>query len=265
MKIIKFLIPTVAVLLLSIVGLRAAEGGSKGVGEVDVDVLWERGNRLYSAGDYNGAVATYDSIVQAGWESAPLYYNLAGAYFKAGKSGRAILNYNRAARLAPGNDDVAYNLAYAESFVKDKIDAVPQFAVSRWVVFAGNLMSADAWGVVSLVLLGVAMVALLFYLLSIRRSLRKAGFIVTIVSSLMMVISVLLGAKARQEIVTQSEAIVLSSAAVVKASPERTSKDLFILHEGTKVEVLDEFGEWTEVRIADGNEGWIRTSSIEII
>lgn len=256
----KRVIMSMVALVAAVVGLRASE-----VESVDIDVLWERGNRLYTAGDYNGAVASYDSIVSAGWESAPLYYNLAGAYFKAGKSGRAILNYHRAARLAPGDDDVAYNLAYAESFVKDKIDAVPQFAVSRWVVGAGNMMSADTWGVVSIVLLGVTLAALLLYLLALKRSWRKTGFVVALCSAVLMICSVALGAGARKELVGRDEAIVLSSAAVVKASPERTSKDLFILHEGTKVEVLGLFGEWSEVRIADGNEGWIRSSSIEII
>lgn len=238
---------------------------AKAEGNVESNVLWKRAGRLYTAGDYNGAVATYDSIVNEGLESAELYYNLGCAYFKAGKSGKAILNYHRAQRLAPADEDVAYNLAYAESFVKDKIDAVPEFATTRLFGSAKNLMSVDGWGVLSLVMLGVVLVCTLLYLLSQRRSLRKAGFIVGIIAVVLMVCSVGLGASARKRLLSEDEAIILSTAAVVKASPERTGKDLFILHEGTKVEVLDTFGEWSEIRIADGNEGWIRYSSIEII
>lgn len=248
------------IVILSVValGLRA-EGG------VDSRALWERAGRLYTAGDYNGAAATYDSIVNEGLESAELYYNLGCSYFKAGKSGRAILNYHRAQRLAPADGDIAYNLAYAESFVKDKIDEVPEFATTRLLGSAKNLVSVDCWGVLSLVMLALALIAILFYLLSQRRAIRKAGFVVGIVATFLLLCTVGLGASARRTLLSEDEAIVLSTAAVVKASPERTGKDLFILHEGTKVEVLDSFGEWSEIRIADGNEGWIRSSSIEII
>ncbi len=234
-------------------------------GQEGCDVLWERAGRLYTAGDYNGAAATYDSIVNQGWESAPLYYNLGCSYFKAGKSGRAILNYYRAQRLSPADEDVAYNLAYAESFVKDKIESVPEFVLTRWLSRARNIMGVDGWAVLSIVLLGVALISVGFYLLAERRKIRKAGFVVGIASALLMILSVAFGAGSRRALLSDDEAIVLSTAAVVKASPERAGKDLFILHEGTKVEVLDTFGEWSEIRIADGNEGWIRSSSIEII
>lgn len=232
---------------------------------IDLDELWARGNRLYSAGDYNGAVASYDSIVNAGWESAPLYYNLAGAYFKAGKSGKAILNYRRAARLDPSNDNIAYNLAYAESYVKDKIDEVPQFMGRKWVRVIGNLMSPDGWAVLSLVALGVMLASVVFYILAQRRAIRKCGFVTAVVMAVVLIVSVSFGISGRNQLLRNDEAVVLSSAAVVKASPERTGKDLFILHEGTTVVVIESFGEWSEIRIADGNEGWIRTSAIEII
>lgn len=250
----------ILILLVSLCASLATFGES-----VDIQVLWERGNHLYSAGDWNGAVATYDSIVNEGWESADLYYNLAGANFKAGKKGKAILNYYRAQRLAPSDDDIAYNLAYAESFVKDKIEAVPEFALSRWMGSVGRVMSSDKWGVCALVCLGVTLAAAGFYLLSARRRVRKAGFVVALVMLVATILSLSFGADARQALTNQDKAVVLSTAAVVKASPEKSGKDLFILHEGTKVEVLDAFGEWSEIRIADGNEGWIRTSAIEVI
>lgn len=251
-------------IVLIFVAVCAASLSAFGKG-VDTDALWERGNRLYSAGDWNGAVATYDSIVNAGWESAPLYYNLGSAYFKAGKKGEAILNYYRAKRLAPADGDIEYNLAYVESFVKDKIEMVPEFVLSRWIRSMSQLIGADAWGVVSLVMLGVTLIALGFYLLGLRRGIRKTGFVVTLVAAVGLLLSLLFGGEARRELVSDNEAVVLSTAAAVKAAPEKSSKDLFILHEGTKVEVLDTFGEWSEIRIADGNEGWIRTLSIEII
>lgn len=231
----------------------------------DSRTLWERAGRLYAAGDYNGAVATYDSIVNQGWESAELYYNLGCANFKAGKNGKAILNYHRAQRIDPSNENVRYNLAYAETLVKDKIDAVPEFAAARWMRGIKNLFGVNTWGVMSLVALGVALAALLFYLLAQKRHIRKAGFVVALLGAVVFLLSVSLGGSLRRSLLDDNQAVVLSTAAVVKAAPEKSSKDLFILHEGTCVELLDSFGEWSEIRIADGNEGWIRTSSIEII
>lgn len=242
--------------------LFASLGVSANVG---VDELWERGNRLYSDGDYNGAIATYDSIVNEGLESAPLYYNLAGAYFQAGKNGKAILNYHRAARLDPSDEDVAHNLAYAESRVVDKIEEVPVSAIRQFLGSVARLFSADGWGVLSLIMLGLVLASVLLYLLAERRKVRKLGFFVGVLSLVMLFFSVSFGLTARQSMLNKSEAIVLSTASAVKASPNSNGKDLFVLHEGTKVTVRGSFGDWTEIRIADGKEGWIATSAIEVI
>lgn len=227
--------------------------------------LWERGNTLYTNGDYNGAIAAYDSIVNQGLGSAKLYYNLGNAYFKAGRTGKAIVFYNRALKLAPSDSDTAYNLAYANTYVKDKIDAVPEFFVARWVRSLRNLLGSNAWAVISLVLLALTLALTGIYLLSERRRVRKAGFFSAIAALILTIITFSFAATERHAILDSSEAIVLSSAVSVKSSPDRTSKDIFILHEGTKVTVLDRFGDWTEIRIADGNEGWVVNSSIETI
>lgn len=248
-----------------VVALVAVVGSTTAAPTEQAQEQWSRANTLYTAGDYNGAVATYDSIVNEGLVSTRLYYNLANAYFKSGKLGEAILYYNKAAKLSPNDDDVAYNLAYAQSFIKDKIESVPTSGVARVVGGVGNLMGADAWGVVSLVLLGLALVCGALYLLLVRRSARKASFVCAVVFAALTLVAVAYGAAERGDLLAADEAVVLSSAAAVKSSPERSSKDLFILHEGTKVEVLDEFGSWREIRIADGNKGWIQSSAIEVI
>lgn len=244
--------------LLSLVSFVAVAG-------VSAEELWERGNRLYAAGDYNSAIASYDSIVNEGLQSAPLYYNLAGAYFKAGKNGKAILYYHRAARLDPANEDIEHNLAYAENCVVDKIESVPTSSVRRWLGGISRSMSADGWGIFSLVMLGIVLACLLFYLLAERRKIRKWGFFVGLVALVMLITSFSFGLSSRRRLLDESEAIVLSTASAVKASPDSNGKDLFVLHEGTKVEVLDSYGDWTEIRIADGKEGWIVSSAIEVI
>lgn len=247
------------------VALASLVGSVVAAPEEQTEEQWGRANTLYTAGDYNGAVAAYDSIVNEGLVSTRLYYNLANAYFKAGKLGEAILYYNKAAKLDPNDEDVAYNMAYAQSFVKDKIESVPTSGVARVTAAVGDVMSPDCWGVVSLVMLGLALLCASLYLLLVRRSARKASFVCALVFAALTLVAVAFGAAERRALLSDGEAIVLSSAAAVKSSPERSSKDIFILHEGTKVEVLDEFGSWREIRIADGNKGWIQSSAIEVI
>ncbi|MBQ3071638.1 MAG: tetratricopeptide repeat protein [Tidjanibacter sp.] len=230
-----------------------------------VETLWERGNTLYAAGDYNGALAVYDSIQKEGWASAKLFYNMGNAYFKGGQLGEAILHYHKAQKLAPADDDVAYNLAYANSFVKDKIEVVPEFFLKVWFSKVGNLMSSNAWAVCSLVALALTLIAGLVYVLGAKRSVRKGGFVVGIVCGVLTLVMVAFGGAERRDVLDCSEAVVVSSAAAVKSSPDRTSKDIFILHEGTTVKVLDTFGAWNEIRIADGNEGWIASSAIRVV
>lgn len=233
--------------------------------QTSTEELWKRGNRLYAAGDYNGALMVYDSIRNEGWAGAKLFYNMGNAYFKSGNLGEAILYYNKAQKLAPADDDVAYNLAYANSFVKDKIDVVPQFFLAKWIDGVRNLMSSNAWAVVSLVVLALTLAAGLVYGLGARRGVRKAGFVAAIVGAVFTLVTASFAASERADVLDRSEAVVITSAAAVKSSPDRTSKDIFILHEGTKLRVLDTFGAWSEIRIADGNEGWILTSAISII
>lgn len=232
---------------------------------ISPDVLWERGNRLYAAGDYNGAFAAYDSICEAGWQSGKLFYNMGNACFKSGNLGEAILYYNKAHKFMPSDDDVAYNLAYANSFVKDKIDVVPQFFLSAWLDRVRNVMSSDSWAVLSLALLALTLAAGLVYFLGMRRRVRKAGFVFALVAAFFTILTLSFAAVERKDILDCSEGVVVSSAAAVKSSPDRASKDIFILHEGTKVVLLDTFGAWSEIRIADGNEGWIASSSVSVI
>lgn len=232
---------------------------------VDTDTLWERAGTLYTAGDYNGALMVYDSISSAGWASAKLFYNMGNAYFKSGKIGEAILYYNKAQKLAPADDDVAYNLAYANSFVKDKIEVVPEFFLKEWLSKVSNLMSSDSWAIFSLVALALTLTFGLVYLLGAKRRVRKVGFVVALVGAVVTIATGGFAAAERRDVLDCSEAVVVSSAAAVKSSPDRTSKDIFILHEGTKVKVLDTYGAWNEIRIADGNEGWISSSAIIII
>lgn len=233
--------------------------------DTDLERLWDSANTAYINGDYKGANATYDSIVATGHRSYKLYYNMGNAYFKTGQIGRSILFYNKALRLAPSDADVNYNLSVANGFVKDKIERVPEFFVNGWVRSLRLSLSSNTWAIISLVMLGLALGLVLFYLLSQKMALRKTGFFGAVVALLLFVVSTSFASIERRELIAPTEAIVMSTAAPVKSSPDGASKDLFVLHEGTKVKVLSSLNQWREISIADGNKGWIMASSIVMI
>lgn len=226
---------------------------------------WDDGNKAYIDGDYNRAIECYNSIIDRGRYSVKLYYNLANAYFKAGETGRAILYYNKALKIAPSNDDVRYNLAIAEAQTKDKIAVVPEFFLNRWMRGIRNSMSCTAWSVLSLVAFAAVFAFALLFLLSGRIVVRKTGFYGALAALLAFIITASFAIAERRDMLRREQAIVMSSAISVKSSPDRSATDLFVLHEGTKVRIATEIDGWYEIVIADGKKGWTESRNIEQI
>lgn len=227
--------------------------------------LWEAGNTAYINGDYSRAIECYEAILDGGAYSAKLYYNLGNAYFKEGRLGPAILNYRRALRLSPGNEDIRYNLSVAENRTKDSIESVPEFFLTTWVKALRNTMSGTAWTILSLIALAAMLVLVLFYLLSQRLALRKAGFYGTLLMLLIGIVSTSFALTERRSSMDRDRAVVLSSAISVKSSPGNGATDLFVLHEGTTVRIASRLGDWWEIVIADGKKGWLESRQAEEI
>lgn len=227
--------------------------------------LWEAGNTAYINGDYARAIECYEAILAEGTYSAKLFYNLGNAYFKENRPGPAILNYRRALRLAPGNEDIRYNLQVAESRTKDRIESVPEFFLSAWVRALRNTLSGTAWTVLSLAAFAAMLSLVLLYLLSQRLVLRKAGFYGTLAALLIFVLSTCFAWSDRRASIDRDRAVILSTAVSVKSSPDKEATDLFVLHEGTAVRITARLGDWWEVVIADGKKGWIEQRQAETI
>lgn len=226
---------------------------------------WEMGNKAYMEGAYDKAVEEYSAILEGGEYSLELYYNLANAYFKMENIGKAILYYNKALRIAPSQEDVLHNLAIAETRTKDKITAVPEFFLHRWMRVVRNSVSCNAWGALSLLFFALILTFVLLFLLASHLGVRKAGFYGALCSLLLFVATTAFAISSRNDILSKDEAVVMSSAISVKSSPDRSATDLFVLHEGTKLRIVAEFDEWIEVVIADGKKGWTERKNIETI
>ncbi len=250
---------TVVTLLLSL-------GASMNIQAKDLDSLWTAGVQAYTDGKFSDASAAWTSIEESGQKSAKLYYNLGNAWFKQGNYPKAILNYERALRLDPSYSDARYNLEFTSNFVQDKIEPVPEFilkSVARKVCY---VMGSNAWAVIFLVLLAAALMMGLLFLLGSSVGKRRAGFYCGIVLLLLSAGALSFSIWQKSDSVKTDTAIVMSPVSSVKSSPSSgSSKDLFVIHEGTKVTILDEVGSWKNIALADGRQGWITSNELEVI
>lgn len=250
---------TVVTLLLSL-------GASMNIQAKDLDSLWTAGVQAYTDGKFSDASAAWTSIEESGQKSAKLYYNLGNAWFKQGNYPKAILNYERALRLDPSYSDARYNLEFTSNFVQDKIEPVPEFilkSVARKVCY---VMGSNAWAVIFLVLLAAALMMGLLFLLGASVGKRRAGFYCGIVLLLLSAGALSFSIWQKSDSVKTDTAIVMSPVSSVKSSPSSgSSKDLFVIHEGTKVTILDEVGSWKNIALADGRQGWLTSNELEVI
>lgn len=230
------------------------------------DSLWNEGVAAYSAGRWNDAAVAWEGIYDAGIRGSELYYNLASAYFKLGETGKAILFYERALKEDPSDKDVRYNLEFARGMTQDRIEDVPEFILKTWIKKATYLFSSDLWAVLSILFFAGALALLLLFLLGSSSGARRTGFFTGIAALLIAVFCFAAASSQRADASRKDEAIVMRPVSSVKSSPSSDSaKDLFILHEGTKVKILDEVDLWMNIELSDGRQGWIATKDIEII
>lgn len=228
--------------------------------------LFDEGNRLYQEGDFAGAAANYSAVLEGGYESAELYYNLGNAHFRTGEIGRAVLNYERAARLDPAGEDVRANLALVNQRLRDRIEPLPRFwlltAQDWWMgLFPRGVLEGAA--AASYLLLGAVLVMLVLRRpVAWRRNLVRAAYAAAVAAALLgatlMVRETGLG---RPE-----EAVVMTPEARVLSAPsEDGGLTVFTIHEGTKVRIDRRAGEWAEIVLADGKVGWLPLEAIEVV
>lgn len=221
------------------------------------DQWFADGNAAYNEGNFEQALEMYDNILASGVESATLYYNLGNTYYKTKEYAKAILYYEKALKLDPSNEDIKTNLEIANLAVVDKINPIPQSFIAKWWNSLKSLFSADGWAWLSVAAFALLLLCLFAFLMSRRQGLRKAGFFMGLIALLVLAFSVIFAVEKTRDLKYQDEAIVMNPTVTVKSSPSPTSIDLFVLHEGTKVRVMDEANGWNKIKLADGSVGWL--------
>lgn len=214
-------------------------------------------NNSYNAEQYPDAIEKYRAVIDQGYVSPELFYNLGNSYFKLGRIPEAILYYEKALKLEPGNEDIRYNLQLANSRITDKIEPVPELFLRTWWKQLRDRLPVDSWAWASIA--GFLLVLFFTGIVVLSRSsrLKRFSFWTGVVILLFSILATTLASQSLKEITNQEEAIIFTPTVTVKSSPNKGSVDLFVIHEGTKVHITDKVEGWSEIRIADGNKGWV--------
>lgn len=226
-------------------------------------------SEAYRSEDYAKSIRLYEQVlaqnISEGKESAEVYYNLGNAYFRNGETAKAILNYERALLLDPGDRDIRHNLCFARTRIEDKIDTSESFFVMNWVNGLKNLFNSNRWAAIAVALFNAFLICVAVYLFVRRVWIRKTAFYAGIVLFVFAIIANIFSFSLKNSRINRSTGIVMTASASILTSPDTNSRELFRLHEGTKVKLNKTDGNWIEIEIANGSVGWTSKENVEVI
>ncbi len=228
-------------------------------------VLFKQANKTYRSGDYAKAIELYEQILKSSYSSPSVYFNLGNAYYKQDDFAHAILNYERAKKMNSQDDDVLFNLKMANLNTVDKIEPVPQLFYEIWWQNFINSFETDKWAKISIVCLWLTFILAILYVFAGSITFRKIWFVSAFfgISGFLMLLFITYSSST--QINSNKAAIIINASAYVKSSPDEKSTNLFMLHAGTRIEILDQLQNWKKIKIANGNVGWILKEDVEII
>ncbi|MCE5204637.1 MAG: tetratricopeptide repeat protein [Porphyromonadaceae bacterium] len=234
--------------------------------------MWGQENeaaQAYRDKDYQKSIELYEALVTKGLhadkESALIYFNLGNAYFRDNKLGKAILNYEKALLLDPGDGDIRHNLRFARNRTVDRIDTAGDLFLTNWFLAIRNIYNSNEWANISILLFILFLASVGTFLFVRILWVRKSAFYAGIVLFILMIVTNVFAFSQKSERIHRNDAIVMVGAAQVNASPDANSNALFELHEGTKVRIRSSDANWYEIEIANGSVGWISKKNLEII
>jgi len=229
------------------------------------DEVIKSAEAAYIQEDYTKAIELYNDVLKVHGESAEIFYNLGNSYFKVGQIAPAILNYERALLLDPGDGDIRINLQIARMRAVDKIEPIRRFFLVEWFEDVQNMGSVDSWASLGVVCFILFIGCLILFFFSKWIHLKKIGFYTGILLLFIVILSNIFASNQKSKLVNRVNAIVFTPTVTVKSSPDNSGTDIFVLHEGTKVLIRSTLGEWSEIELEDGNVGWMPSRDIEKI
>jgi tetratricopeptide (TPR) repeat protein len=222
---------------------------------------FNQANEAYKAGAYDSAKSIYNEIAENGIISTALFYNLGNVHYRMGNIPEAILYFERAIRLAPYDEDIRYNLEIAKGFLVDKIEVAEPFLIEKLWIEMARTFKADTWGIMAIGLLLLACALFTAFAVSSIRQVKQMGFLGGFVLAIGVIMLILLARTSENEL-NKNEGIVFAESITVKSEPGLQGQDQFVIHEGIKVLITGTEGDWTKIKLEDGNSGWLPSTSI---
>lgn len=226
---------------------------------------FNKGVTFFSSGSYKEALQVWTEIYNTGYRSASLDYNIANAYFKLNNIPGAILFYERAYLLNPADESINYNLQISRTLIVDRFQEIPELFFVRWFNLASLILSTNTWAKTSILTFILCLLLFSLYIYSIAYRRKVIGFWLAVLFFTVAVASFSFTVRNNSLVYNSRKAIIFSPLVSGKSSPDNSGTDLFVLHEGTKVSIEDVVGEWLEIRLSDGNTGWVPANSLDII
>lgn len=227
------------------------------MGKDGLNTLFKQGNKQYTEAKYPDAVRSYQKILDAGYESAVVYFNLGNTFYKSGDLSAALLNYEKAHRLAPGDKDIQHNIQFANARTTDKIESVPEFFLQRWWRDVFIFFSIKTFSFLSIALVTLGFLSLILFRFAQLSSIKRAAFYIGLGLIFLGVFTILMATNQYGYFQLHRQAIVFQSTVTVKSEPVNVSKDLFVIHAGTKITILANSSGWIKIELPNGKIGWI--------
>lgn len=227
--------------------------------------MLKQGNAYYASQQFSKAIDAYKEVIRQGRESSALYFNTGNAYFRTNQLPHAVLYYEKALLLDPNDKEIQENLEMARKLTGDEIEAVPEFFLTRWRKAVMNSLSADTWGVISVSSFLLLLLAVGFFVAGQAPSVKRSAFFGGLMMLLALGISFSMGYAQKQRVQAHNSAIVFSPSVTVRSAPNPSATSLFVLHEGTKARIQEKSDGWYEIRIANGEVGWLKKEDIRRI
>lgn len=231
----------------------------------DIKDSLRNAEELYRQSKFEDAVAIYESIIKSGYQSDDIHFNLGNSYYKSGNFVKAIVEYERVLLLSPDYKDAKYNLDIARAHQVDKIEIIPEFTPFIWIKNIYSTADSGTWTIISIILFISALICIYFFLFTKSVTTKKYTFVFTIILILFSAVSFNFSYSQYKLINDRHTAIVISPSVTVKSSPDESGTDLFLIHEGLKINIEEKLDKWCKIKLSNGDEGWLKYSDIEII
>lgn len=233
------------------------------IGMAQNNALFEQGKQQYKSEKFQEAINNWMKIVRAGEHSSALYYNIANAHYKLNSIGPSIYYYEKALQFAPNDNETLNNLAFAQNATVDAIEPLPKTIFAKWDTTLSSWLNFNGWAWVTVICAVLFALLLLLYYFSVYSVKKRLFFAGAILMFLLIIIGLTMSYRNYNKQVKDQPAIIFAESSNIKSDPSQKSETSFILHEGTKVQIIAEDDDWYRILLADGKDGWIHQKDLK--